>query len=101
MAPGYELSPEAQTDLFEIWSRIAEDSIDLADRIESEFNELFASLAQFPGQGHSRHDLTNRPVLFVALYSFVVVYRPEPKPIRIMAVVRGSRDLGRILKARS
>lgn len=100
-APSYELSPEAQNDLFEIWSRIAEDSVELADRIDGEFYELFESLAQLPGQGHSRRDLTSRPVLFIALYSFLVVYRPDPNPVRIMAVVRGSREIGRILRARS
>ncbi len=100
-APSYELSPEAQNDLFEIWSRIAEDSVELANRIESEFYELFQSLAQFPGQGHSRRDLTSRPVLFIALYSFLIIYRSDPKPVRIMAIVRGSREIGRFLKGRS
>ena len=39
----YDVSAEAQNDLFEIWSRIADDSVELANRIESEFYELFAS----------------------------------------------------------
>jgi len=34
-------------------------------------------------------DLTNRPVLFFPMYSFLIVYRPDVKPIRIMAVLRG------------
>jgi hypothetical protein len=44
MASLYAVSVEAQNDLFEIWRRIAEDSISLADRIDAEFQELFASL---------------------------------------------------------
>jgi len=100
MASLYDVSAEAQSDLFEIWRRIAEDSVDLADRIEGEFYELFASLAAMPGQGHIRRDLTKRPVLFFPLYSFMVVYQPETRPIRIMAVLRGSRDLKRILRER-
>jgi plasmid stabilization system protein ParE len=47
----YQVSAEAQNDLFEIWRRIAEDSIKLADRIEGEFHDLFASLARMPGRG--------------------------------------------------
>ena len=74
--------------------------MDLANRIESEFRELFASLAEMPGQGHTRKDLTKRPVLFFPLYSFLVVYQPEVNPIRIMAVLRGQRNVKHILKER-
>jgi antitoxin ParD1/3/4/toxin ParE1/3/4 len=96
----YDVSAEAQNDLFEIWRRIAADSVDLANRIESEFRELFASLAEMPGQGHTRQELTKRPVLFFPLYSFLVVYQPEVNPIRIMAVLRGQRNVKHILKGR-
>jgi plasmid stabilization system protein ParE len=96
----YDVSAEAQNDLFEIWGRIAEDSVRLASRIDDEFHELFASLGQMPGQGHTRKDLTHRPVLFFPLHSFLVVYQPDARPIRIMAVLRGKRNLKRILKER-
>lgn len=100
MAPLYEVSAEAQDDLFEIWRRIAGDSVELANRIDSEFHELFASLARMPRQGHTRKDLTNRPVLFFTLYSFLIVYEPEVTPLRIMAVFRGKRNVKRILGSR-
>ena len=100
MGPLYDVSSEAQEDLFEIWRRIALDSVELADRIEAEFHQLFDSLSRMPRQGHSRRDLTKRPVLFISLYSFVIVYEPDLNPIRIMAVVRGKRDVKRILRER-
>ena len=96
----YEVSAEAQNDLFEIWSHIAEDSPDLANRIDAEFHQLFASLGRTPRQGHSRKDLTSRPVLFFPMYSFLVIYQPEIKPLRIIAVLRGRRDVKRVLKQR-
>jgi toxin ParE1/3/4 len=96
----YELSTEAQDDLCEIWGQIAEDSVRLANRIEDEFYELFASLGQMPRQGHARKDLTSRLVLFFPLYSFLVVYQPDARPVRIMAVLRGKRDVQRVLKDR-
>ena len=96
----YDVSAEAQSDLFEIWRCIAGDSVELANRIESEFYELFASLGRLPRQGHTRKDLTRRPVLFFPLYSFLVVYQPDVKPIRIMAVLRGRRNIRRILQER-
>ena len=97
---GYWVSAEAEDDLFEIWQRIAEDSVDLANRIDHEFRELFASLGQMRGQGHARRDLTGKPVLFFPLYSFLVVYQPATNPIRILAVLRGRRNVKRILRAR-
>ena len=63
----YDVSAEAQNDLFEIWRRIADDSVTLANRIESEFYELFASLGRMPSLGHIRMDLTKRPALFFPL----------------------------------
>jgi len=96
----YDLAAEAQEDIFEIWRRIADDSVELANRIELEFYELFASLGRMPGQGHTRKDLTKRPVLFFPLYSFLIVYRPDVKPIRIMAVLRGRRNVKRMLQER-
>ena len=53
-----------------------------------------------PRQGHPRKDLTKRPVLFFPLYSFLVVYQPDANPIRIMAVVRGKRNVKHLLKER-
>jgi hypothetical protein len=35
----YDVSAVAQDDLFEIWSRIAQDSVKLANRIDDEFHQ--------------------------------------------------------------
>jgi plasmid stabilization system protein ParE len=75
MASLYDVSVEAQNDLFEIWRRIAEDSIGVADRIDAEFHELFASLGRIPHQGHIRKDLTKRPVLFIYIRSWSCISR--------------------------
>ena len=41
----YELSAEVENDLFEIWSKIAEDDIAVADRIENELRRTCGILA--------------------------------------------------------
>jgi len=97
---GYLVSPEAHGDIFEIWRWIAKDSVELADRVEAELFEMFEALARMPGQGRRREDLTPRPVLFYPLYSYLIVYQPDVDPIRIMAVLRGARDVKRVLKKR-
>jgi antitoxin ParD1/3/4 len=97
---GYLVSPEANSDIFEIWRWIAKDSVELADRVDAELYDMFEALARMPGQGHRREDLTSRPVLFFPLYSYLIVYQPDVDPIRIMAVLRGTRNVKRILKKR-
>jgi len=97
---GYLLSPEANSDIFEIWAWIAKDSVELADRVDAELHEVFEALGRRPGQGHRREDLTQRPVLFFPLYSYLIVYQPDIDPIRIMAVLRGTRNVQRLLKQR-
>ena len=97
---GYLVSPEANADIFEIWRWIAKDSVELADRVEAELHDMFEALARMPGQGHQRKDLTQRPVLFFPLYSYLIIYQRNAGPIRIMAVLRGTRNVKRILKQR-
>jgi hypothetical protein len=46
----YNVPVDAQDDLFEIWERIAKDSVGLANRLEDEFHELFASVGPTPGR---------------------------------------------------
>jgi plasmid stabilization system protein ParE len=60
----YVFAPEAEIDLFEIWSHIAQDSLESADRVESELYKACTLLASKPYAGHSRPDLTTRPVRF-------------------------------------
>ena len=97
---GYLVSPQAGEDLFEIWRYIAKDSEEAADRVQSEFYEVFGALARMPGQGHRRADLSRRPVLFFPLYAYLIVYQPDVDPVRIVAVVHGRRNVRRILKQR-
>jgi len=61
---GYELSPEAQNDLQEIWVHIAQDNPAAADKLEEDIYEACELLAKNPHLGHKRRDLTSEPVLF-------------------------------------
>ena len=97
---GYAVSPRAIEDLFDIWQYIAQDSEDAANRVQSEFYEVFSALGRMPTQGHSRKDLTRKSVLFFPLYSYLIIYQPDINPIRIMAVVHGRLNVKRILKQR-
>lgn len=60
----YSLTPEAELDLLEIWSYIAQDYVIAADCVEEEFYRIFLWLVEHPYAGHLRSDLTLRPVRF-------------------------------------
>lgn len=89
----FVLTREARSDLLEIWNHIAEDSVEGADRVLARLREAFQALAQTPGIGHYREDLADKRHRFWPVYSYVIAYRWEPKPLQIIAVVHGARQL--------
>jgi antitoxin ParD1/3/4/toxin ParE1/3/4 len=101
MKPRYVLAPEAARDLVSIWRHIKEQSsLEMAARVESAIRERVVLLAKNPGLGHWRKDLTDESVKFFPVYSYLVVYRPETKPLQVVAILHGRRDVERVLKQR-
>ena len=98
MSVRYVLTPEAQAHVDEIGAYIAQDSVDAALKIYDALEEAFGLLAEQPGLGHSRQDLTDRPLRFWGVYSYLVVYDPESRPLTIIAVLHGARDVEKLLK---
>ena len=90
---GYILSAAVEFDLDEIWEYIAADNIDAADRWIAKLFDAFEALGQMPGMGHRREDLTSFPVLFWPVGAYLIIYRAERRPIEIVAVTQGSRDI--------
>ena len=52
-------------------------------------------LAEFPHIGHTREDVTDKPLRFWSVYSYPIVYWPEKKPLEVVRVVHGAQDLRR------
>jgi len=97
---GYVLSVAADLDLDEIWEYIAGDNVDAADRWVEKLFDAFEALACTPGMGHKREDLTDYPVLFWPVGSYLIIYRAEQRPVEIVAVAQGSRDIPAFLRPR-
>ena len=97
---GYILSAAVEFDLDEIWEYIAADNIDAADRWIGKLFDAFEALGQTPGMGHRREDLTEYPVLFWPVGAYLIIYRAERRPIEIVAVTQGSRDIPAFLNRR-
>jgi len=99
----YVLTPLAKTDIFNIWSYIANDNEDAADRVEQAIYNACAFVAEAPMQGHSRPHITARSLRFRTLTrypNYAIVYRPETAPLEIVAVIHGKRNIRRILMER-
>jgi plasmid stabilization system protein ParE len=96
----YILAPEALQDLQELWDYIATENLDAADRMIDTLFAAFERLAAMPGLGHRREDLTDRPLRFWTVDTYLVIYRAERTPIEIVAVTRGGRDIPRLLRRR-
>jgi len=44
--------------------------------------------------------LTDAEVRFFSVYSYLIAYRPETKPLQIVAVLHARRDVAKLLKKR-
>ena len=96
----YIVAPDAEADLKQIWRYLlGEAGLAVANRIQGELVDAFEGLADVPGKGHRRPDLTSRDVLFFSVYQYMIVYR-RAATIEIVAVLHGKRDVKRVLKTR-
>jgi antitoxin ParD1/3/4/toxin ParE1/3/4 len=96
-APKFVLSRQALDDLDQIWFHLMQDSIDAADKVERELRQAIRLLGERPEIGHRREDLTDLPVKFWPVYSYLIVYDSEKRPIEIVRVLHSARDVPGLL----
>ncbi|HEX3743001.1 MAG TPA: type II toxin-antitoxin system RelE/ParE family toxin [Bryobacteraceae bacterium] len=75
-------------------------SLEIAEQVETTIRGQIVFLARTPGAGHWRRDLTEEPVRFFSVYSYLIVYRPDTKPLQVVAILHGYRDVARLLTER-
>jgi plasmid stabilization system protein ParE len=87
--------------LLGILEYIEADSLEAAARVEDAVLNALAFLASNPYAGYTRPRLTSRPLRFwpVQPYSdYLIVYDPPAKPLTVIRILHGARDLRRYLK---
>ncbi len=89
---GYDFHPEAEADLDEIAEFEAAYSLAAAEKLADEMVAALDSLVRFPYQGHTRPDLTSRPLRFWRVRDYLIVYAPDGKPLWVVAVLHGRRN---------
>jgi len=88
----FVLTPLAARDLNEIWDYLASDSVQAADRVLDALEKALRGLAKNPGKGHWREDLADGRHRFFLVYSYLIVYRSETKPLQVIRVLHASRE---------
>lgn len=94
----YLLTPAAKADLHEISDFIRQRNPDAARRVRRELRQAMRHLAEMPEMGHLRQDLADEPLRFWSVYSYLIVYRANTRPLQIVRVLHASRDIRSILK---
>jgi plasmid stabilization system protein ParE len=98
MTSRFVFTEEAETQLFEILDYLGGESESAALLVRNAIYDALGKLAERPGIGHTREDLTARPVKFWTVYSYLLVYDPASRPLTILAVLHSARDIESLLK---
>jgi toxin ParE1/3/4 len=88
----YSFTPEADTDLDDIFNRIVAQSPAGARRVLNEIEARVRLLARFPGLGRDRPDL-GPGLKSSPAGKYIIIYRAAPNGIEIVRVIYGGRDL--------
>jgi len=84
--------PQAEADLIEIWTYIAQDSPTRADKLLDEIDEKSQTLAQSTFIGKARDELGSKIRSF-PIGNYVLFYQPIEDGIEIIRVLHGARDI--------
>ena len=90
MKPVY-VSPEAESDLADIWSYIAGWDEDAADAVIARIRSINDQLSKYPYLGRSRDELTT-DLRSMSVKPYIVYYRVCDDAIEIVRVLHGARD---------
>jgi plasmid stabilization system protein ParE len=91
----YRLTRAAQSDLREIVRAIRDrqKSPQTARLVAERLKAQFGRLVDNPGIGHTRHELNDDAALVIAVSGVLVIYDPAIKPLTVLRVIHGARDL--------
>lgn len=92
------LTPSAARDLDEILEYVLEHGgPNPALHVHERPYEGFSKVAAQPGIGHVRDDLADESLRVWAVFAYLIIYRPDTKPVQILRAIHGARDLPKAL----
>ena len=93
----FVLTPAAQADVLRIIDFLEGDNPSAILKVVDALDEAMQLLAGNPMIGHMRRDLAGDDVRFWSVFKYLIVYHPETKPLQVVRVVHGRRDLKALL----
>lgn len=93
----FVLTRQAEQDLNDIWDYLAAGSIEAAGRVLDALEEAILRLSRNPGLGHWREDLADKRHRFYLVYSYLIVYRHEQKPLPVVRILHAAQDVQKLL----
>lgn len=94
----FVLTPAAKGDLLKIVEYLEGDTPNAILKVVDALDDAMQLLADNPGMGHLRPDLTPQDVRFWSVFKYLVIYRPDTMPLQIVRVLHGRRDVRRLLE---
>lgn len=99
MTGAFILTPSAARDLDGILEYVfSRGGANAALHVHQRLYEDFAKLSEQPGIGHTREDLVDESLRAWAVFSYLVLYRPESSPVQIIRVIHGARDIPSVIE---
>jgi antitoxin ParD1/3/4/toxin ParE1/3/4 len=94
----YRLTEAAKRDVRGIVEhiRVVQKSPQNAKLVATRLKAQFAQLVRTPGIGHAREELEDDAARVIAISSVLVIYDPTLKPLTILRVIHGARNLGQV-----
>jgi toxin ParE1/3/4 len=87
---------QAEIDLIEIWTYVARDNPDAADRLLDRIEDACVRLAETPHLGPARPDLAADLRYFV-VGEYLILYRERGRNVEIVRIVHGARRLAGLI----
>ncbi len=85
-------APAALSDAVEIWSYIAQDNPDAADRLLDRIDGMVQMIAAQPELGRGVEELAPN-LRFVPIGNYLIFYRPVAGGVEIVRLLHGARDI--------
>jgi toxin ParE1/3/4 len=94
----YLLTDEAKEDIADIRKYLKREAgLRVAQSTVKKIRDAIVFLSRTPGAGHLREDLTDEAIKFWPVFSYLIVYNPAARPIEILRIIHGSREVAAIL----
>ena len=93
-------SPQADSDLDDIWYYVATQSgsFEIADRLIESITSRFLLLSKYPNLGRTRDEDLRPGLRSFPIGEYVILYRVQDEDVLILRVLRGSRKMDELFR---